>query len=161
MKDLQRLFLESKMELDAIGIEYSKNIVSCDVTNRTAIFGNCRKSGNNYYILISKQLLQDNITDEATKETIIHELLHTCKNCMCHTGEWKRLAQLVSDCYYKYDITRTSSFESKGIERQVAYKYTCKCKKCGKIVGKTRMCDFIKYPNLYTHTNCGGTFERC
>ena len=43
-----------------------------------------------YTIEISDRLLADEISEEATFNTMIHELLHTCPNCMNHGKEWKR-----------------------------------------------------------------------
>lgn len=40
--------------------------------------------GNNYAISINVILLRDDTNIDGLKNTIIHELLHTCPNCMKH-----------------------------------------------------------------------------
>lgn len=170
MKDLQKLFNECKEELDYIGIEYGC-IESITINTRAKKrWGQCRITLNSAYwenrifsINISDKLLQDDVSDESAKDTIIHEILHTCKGCMNHGEEWKRLADIVNDCYSYYNIKRTASAEEKGInikEEEKNYKYALRCKCCGKIFYKNRMCNVIKYPKNYTHSIDGGELER-
>ena len=47
-----------------------------------------------YYIEISGHTL--NNPEKSLQNTIIHELLHTVPDGMCHTGEWKKWAKYVS-----------------------------------------------------------------
>ena len=105
------------------------------------------------------------------KNTIIHELLHTCKGCMKHTGEWKQLAEKVNR-YYGYNIKRCDSADEKGISeeqkekiqkertatRKVKYIFKCTC--CGQKVERCRESKFTKYPELYRCAVCHGKFER-
>ena len=48
-----------------------------------------------YYIEISGHTL--NNPEKSLQNTIIHELLHTIPDGMCHTGEWKKWAKYVSN----------------------------------------------------------------
>ena len=85
-----------------------------------------------YTIEISDRLLDDNISEEATFNTMIHELLHTCPNCMNHGKEWKKWAKVIND-NTKYTIKRTTSCEEKGLETVVVLpKYTVACYRCNK-----------------------------
>ena len=47
-----------------------------------------------YYIEISGHTI--NNPEKTLQNTIIHELLHTVPDGMCHTGEWKKWAKYVS-----------------------------------------------------------------
>lgn len=47
-----------------------------------------------YYIEISGHTL--NNPEKSLQNTLIHELLHTVPDGMCHTGEWKKWAKYVS-----------------------------------------------------------------
>ena len=47
-----------------------------------------------YYIEISGHTI--NNPEKSLQNTIIHELLHTVPDGMCHTGEWKKWAKYVS-----------------------------------------------------------------
>ena len=83
-----------------------------------------------YVIEISNRLLDDSISEEATFNTMIHELLHTCPNCMNHGKEWKKWADVVNR-NTKYTIKRTTSCAEKGVEREVKFpKYTVTCNLC-------------------------------
>lgn len=61
-----------------------------------------------YYIEISGHIL--NNSEKSLRNTLIHELLHTVPNGMCHTGEWKKWAKYVSD-KTEYKIKRLADFE--------------------------------------------------
>ena len=63
--------------------------------------GRCCKKGSrkkyteyDYYIEISGHTI--NNPEKSLQNTIIHELLHTVPDGMCHTGEWKKWAKYVS-----------------------------------------------------------------
>lgn len=166
MKDLQKLFNECKKELDDIGIKYG-NIVKLEVNYRfKKTWGQCsyvNKNENKFKIEIAAKLLQDDIDDISTKNTIIHELLHSCKDCMNHGNEWKRLANIVNKKYPQYNIKRTTSNKSKGIEYEDKdFNYILECKKCGNKLYFSKMCKRIIYAeNGYLiHLNCGGKFKR-
>lgn len=171
-KRLEEVFRECIDEMNAIEIPFGK-ITEITVNYRAkSRWGQCCKKfdvyGSVYTININCDLCHPEASEKGLKETIIHEILHTCPNCMCHTGEWKRLADLVNDCY-GYNVKRCNSSEDKGMDafykqheelakkRQPTWKYTICCAKCGKIVGRRqRTCGLVKYPMLYTHTTCGG-----
>lgn len=83
-----------------------------------------------YVIEISNRLLDDSISEEATFNTMIHELLHTCPNCMNHGKEWKKWADVINR-NTKYNIKRTTSCAEKGIESVSRFpKYTVTCDIC-------------------------------
>ena len=85
-----------------------------------------------FTIQISDRLLSDEVSEEATFNTMIHELLHTCPNCMNHGKEWKYWANIINTntCY---NIKRTTSCAEKGIEPIVkSPKYTISCSGCNK-----------------------------
>ena len=167
MKDLKKLFKECKEELDVIGVDYGK-INSVDVNNEfTKTWGMCKYKTYSsnwktcvYNIEISAKLLQDDVPTKSAKNVLIHEILHTCEDCMCHTGEWKRLANLVNDCYSCYNIKRCSSNEEYGVEiNHDDFKYELQCTECGHIFGHHRMCRSIQHPEYYK-CNCGGKLKR-
>ena len=135
MKDLNVLVADCKDILDDLGITYGP-IESVRVNNRlTACWGRCKhnKRTGTYSIEFSSQLMSDDMEYEATMNTIIHEFLHAGKNRMCHTGEWKRLAELVNREYPQYNICRCTSAEEKGVAEQVkTYRYTVICPVCNR-----------------------------
>ena len=135
MKDLNTLLQDSKDVLDDLNIEYGK-IVRCTVNYRAqSRWGICRKVGNNEYeIEISYKLMADEVEWEAAMNTMIHELLHAHRDRMCHTGEWKRCAELVNREYPIYNIKRCSSSEERGVSQsKTKYKYKVICHGCGNV----------------------------
>ena len=162
MLDLQKCYNECRAELDSIGIKYG-NIISIQSANLpSTVWGRCIKNGDIYKIQINKILLESTESYKGLKNTIIHEMLHSCPNSMRHTGNWKNLAGIVNS-KLGYFVSRCTSSEELGIKidaMEQDYKYACKCNRCGMVFGRNRICDFIKYPSHYTHKNCGGTFVR-
>ena len=168
MRDLTDFALQCMDELDSIGIEYG-NIIDFTVNTRAKNrWGQCKAVPGGYRINISAVLLDERNDEQGLKNTIIHELLHSCKGCMNHGENWKRLAAKVYR-EYGYNIKRTSSAAEKGMceeaiaERVEAKKqaraarvtYKLQCEKCGHIYTHYRMCDAIRYPNLYS-CGCAG-----
>lgn len=168
MKNLRNLVLECKTMLDELGIKYGY-IESVTINTRAKQrWGQCKITLNSQYwenrifsINISDRLLQDDVSDIAIKNTIIHEILHTCEGCFNHGTEWKIMADIINTHYKEYNIKTKTSTEEKGIEEDVTqYKYVLRCKKCGKLIYKNRMCDVVRYPQFYHHSFDNGELER-
>lgn len=156
MKNFKALYTECMSELDAIGIEYG-TVTSWEVNTRAkSRWGQCKGLGHGYYsINITNRLLADNIDDMATKNTIMHELLHTCEGCMNHGTEWQRLANKVNKVY-GYNIKRTTSYEEKGIEQpeQPKAKYVIGCPCCGAKWEYMRMTKAVQDPRRFLCGKC-------
>lgn len=139
MKDLQLLAQRAMDELDVIGVPYGY-VEKFEVNTRAkSRWGRCRRKNGIFSIDINVELLQDNVADESALDTLIHELLHTCPNCLNHGKEWQQWAELVNDCYACYNISRCSSAEEKGVDieyhrqrRQTPFKWTIECEDCGR-----------------------------
>lgn len=88
MKDLLRLAQQCQNDLLSAGIRCG-NVRSWIVNTRAkARWGLCKKVGRSLYdIQIAEALLQDNVSDQAAKDTIAHELIHTVPGCFC--PHWK------------------------------------------------------------------------
>ena len=163
MKDLQKYFQQGLIFVNGYGIK-AGDIRKVETNSTSKRWGQATQKydvfGKKYYtIQIAEKLLSDEVEDKHLMSTIVHEILHTVDGCMTHKGKWKVLADEItrtSDLVIK----RVTSAEEKNINVQEAYKYVCRCDKCGYEIGKERMSQFIKYPNLYTHRNCGGHFTR-
>ncbi|MBQ1597176.1 MAG: SprT-like domain-containing protein [Lachnospiraceae bacterium] len=161
MKDFQKLIEESLEEVRRLGIRPG-NIVAWSVNKRAKTrWGLCRQNPDNTFeIQIAQRLLTDErISRQSCKETIIHEILHTCKDCMKHTGKWKHYAQVVNQVY-GYNIKRVTTGSEKGVEDYdsssslpVKYIFTCGC--CGATIYRKRESRFTKYYRQYRCTRCG------
>ena len=164
MKNLTRLANECMEKLDAIGIEYAEDINWEVNTRAKKRWGLCtRHSDGTCTISISSRLLADNVTDDGAINTIIHELLHTCRNGHGHGAGWKSLADKVNRAY-GINIKRCSSAEEKGVESlesvPKAIKYQFECKECGKIYSRVKASNFTKNWQNYRCGCCGGEFKK-
>lgn len=163
MRDLMIHVLECMEKLDAIGIKYG-NIKEVTVNTRAKRrWGQCRAIPGGFSININADLLDERNSVEGLENTIIHELLHSCKGCMNHGEKWKALAQKVK-LAYGYEIKRCNSSSEKGVEikhqSEITYKYEIQCKKCGKIIRRQRRSRFVENPELWRCGCCGGEFQR-
>ena len=122
-------------------------------------WGLCETVGDGVFdISISETLLQDDVDDQATKNTIAHELLHTVDGCMNHGRYWHKLARLVNERCPGYQIQARTTAEDKGIE--IEYRYEFRCKSCGAIAGRLKKSRFVEHYERYICARCGGKFER-
>lgn len=134
MKNVKELVERAIEECEAVGIPIGC-IVSVKVNSRAkSRWGRCKKiSYYSYEIEISSRLLGDDVSDKATMNTVVHEVLHTCADCMNHGALWKKYANIMNR-NYGYNIKRCTSCDEKGIERtpsQEEYRFVIKCEKCG------------------------------
>lgn len=93
--------------------------------------------------------------------TLVHELLHTCDNCNCHTGEWKRYAGIVNKAYGAkgVSITRCKSAKDLGVtttDKSInQYKYGVTCPKCGMTVKYMKRSKAVMHPEMFRCGRCG------
>lgn len=97
------MLAESISLLNDLGVPIAKSICpEVRLTGTHCFFGRCCPKGSlkrydqyDYYIEISGHTLQN--TERSLRNTLIHELLHTVPDGLCHTGEWKKWAKYVSE----------------------------------------------------------------
>lgn len=160
---INRLAKDAKDELAAVGIDVSAQI-TCIKENRRAKkrLGCCKKDRNtlkeNFTIEISTVL--DGESDQVVKEIIIHELLHTCKDCFNHGKKWKRLAALVNSAY-EYHIKTYADREILNIEEKAEGKlrYEIRCTQCRHVGYRYKRSKMIVNPHLYRCAKCGGAIQ--
>jgi predicted SprT family Zn-dependent metalloprotease len=155
---LENLFDESIKEMTETHIKVG-NVLSVEVNYRAKNrMGLCRKITRSFDEVFAIQISNQLFGNKASiKETLLHELLHTCTNCFQHKNEWKYLAGLLNR-KYGYNIQRTLDAEQACIK--IDHKYKMRCKNCGNIIGMERMSDFVKHPEKYMCKKCRGNFER-
>ena len=160
MKDVHKLINTCLSEVTSIGIKPSKNITWSINSRAKSRWGLCKKTGPfAFEIQIAECLLTDDrISETNCKETIIHEILHTCPKCMNHTGKWKEYAALLNEAY-GYNIKRVKSTAEMGVEKREVkrqpVKYAFECKKCGQRIERKKECKFTKYYKSYGCGICG------
>lgn len=150
-------------DLNVIGIYPKVTLENININRRlTQTFGKCvytwRKVNNEYdfktvRIDISYRLLTD---EHKMRNTLYHELLHACSECISchHGGQWKKYAELVTDCYGT-SIERCGDWnETTAIK--VGKEYSWKCSACGQkfTTTRNRAPKWYMHPKGYTHKNC-------
>lgn len=160
MKNLNILF--SRCQADLVSLGYHPGSVTIAIDTRAAKrWGNCKSLGNgNYLVKISNRLLEDNVSDQAIMDTIMHELIHTIGGCMNHGKKWSTIAATVNQKLPAYTIKRCTTYEEKGIADHTQYAYAIGCTKCGAVYNRLRMSNLVKHPDKYTCGSCGGTLRR-
>ena len=96
------MLAESIVLMKELGVPISDSICpEVRLVGSHCKYGRCCSKGSlkryteyDYYIEISGHTLQN--TEKSLRNTIIHELIHTVPDGMCHTGEWKKWAKYVS-----------------------------------------------------------------
>ena len=99
---INRMVAESIALMNELGVPISKSICpEVRLIGSHCKYGRCCSKGSlkrnteyDYYIEISGHTLQN--TEKSLRNTLIHELIHTVPDGMCHTGEWKKWAKYVS-----------------------------------------------------------------
>ena len=117
---------------------------------------------NTYVIQVSNRLLDESVPVQSLKQTIMHELLHTCTGCMNHGKTWKDYADRVNKAY-GYDVSRTTSAKSLGVDTENIrkdIKHQFVCKNCGQVINRTRESNFTKNYQHYKCGICNGKFKK-
>lgn len=161
MRNLNQIFVQCLREVENAGIEHGR-IMKVEVNTRARHrWGQCKKQNGFYYINVSSVLLDERNPIESLKNTIIHEIIHTCEGCMNHGRKWQELAEIINR-KYGYNIKRASTEEEKGVcaETIPQSRYQIVCEKCGAVYSKDRMCNLVKFPQFYRCGKCNGNLKR-
>ena len=124
------------------------------INTRAKRFGRCSRKSDKFIIELSS--IFDKADDKMTKQTLAHELCHTCPDSMNHQAKWKSYVNKMNRAY-GYKIERTNSCQNIGVEREISMnaKYTIECQSCHKKMYKDRISGVIRNPEKY-HCMCGG-----
>lgn len=162
MRDLEAVLQECERKLEAIHVPFNKNVTVKAGKLRRGAWGSYRKSEN--IIILDSVFADDRMQIFATENVMLHELLHTCNDCMSHSGLWKRYAQIVNRTYH-YKIKRCSDYKPYMNEELLGefmqrFKYVARCEGCGTYVTQVRISDFIRNMDQYRCSACKGKFKR-
>lgn len=169
MDYINNLYQEVIEEAKNLNLPISNKIRNNIIINKRAKsrFGCCKKIKKGltetFEIELSHRLLECETV--FIKQTLAHELLHTCPGCDNHGEQWKKYAFKMNQAY-GYNIKRTDTAEQLGIKEDASVKrtplkenYVLVCKNCGIQICRTRMSNVVKYPSSY-RCRCGGKLER-
>lgn len=123
-------------------------------------FGLCTRTRGalyEYKIEINHQLLNTN--EKTAMNTIVHEILHTCKGCMNHGKLWMSYARKMNEMY-GYNITKTSSYEKMGLEKpKPKYLIKCKSSKCSVEIPRYKKSKTVTHIDRYACPKCRGKLK--
>lgn len=118
--------------------------------------GCCFFDGKGYRIEVAEGVLND---PETLRETLCHELLHTCPGCGDHGKQWKAYAQRVNEAL-ETNIRRAKESDAPlSPLRREEVRYLLRCERCGREFPRMRMCKVVKTPWRY-RCPCGGKLKR-
>lgn len=145
-------------EARALQIPVSGRIDPHVQINRRAVtrFGCCICQGTDYRIQLTEGLLQ--APEASCRETLAHEVLHTCPGCRNHGTLWKEYARQMN-CAYGYHISRTSCGEVLGVAITKPVRHLLVCQRCGQEFPRSRATKLTQHPERY-RCKCGGTLSR-
>lgn len=121
---INRMLAESIALMKELGVPISDSISpEVKLTSAHAYLGCCCPKGSlkdcteyDYYIRIPGFTI--NNTEKSLRNTLIHELIHTVPGGLCHTGEWKKWAEYVSE-KTEYNIQRYDGDETEEDKAQL------------------------------------------
>lgn len=159
MKDVEKIYVECCNELRTIGIDpppVQKVTVNKRATTR---WGQARRKSGVLSINISDVLLQDNVDDFPVRNTMMHEILHTCDMRDNHGSHWQSMAHKVNR-ELGYKISRCSNYSDYGIEpKEVEAKYILKCNNCGLEYKRSKKTKAIQNYQNYQCGKCKGSLS--
>jgi hypothetical protein len=114
---INRMLAECIELMRELGVPISDSICpEVKLVGTHSYYGRCNSKGSlkrytefDYYIEISGHTLQN--TEKSLRNTLIHELIHTVPDGLCHTGEWRKWAKYVSE-KTGYNIKRLDGDET-------------------------------------------------
>lgn len=158
LHDADQLLAIVIAEARALKIPVSDRISPHVTMNIRAVsrFGCCMKRGDSFTIEVAAKLLS--APELSCRQTLAHEVLHTCYGCKNHGARWKAYAALMNQAY-GYQISRTGTHEALGIRNEAPVRYLLTCQRCGMEIRRMRKSRLTEHPERY-RCRCGGTLKR-
>lgn len=158
MNDFDTLLVQVAEQARALGIPISRQICPHVQVNRRAVsrFGCCYLREGSYVIELAEGLLTG--PEAACRQTLAHELLHTCPGCQNHGPLWRSYAQRMNQAY-GYRIARTDTCQALGLPEQAPVRHLVVCRACGREFRRTRASALVLHPERY-RCRCGGKLVR-
>lgn len=167
---LSNKFRKAKNILKKLNIPYSNKIDKIISEPMVDALGLCHSYEDGSYIIsINEDLVNTEINgktkkpaiEKAIENTILHELIHTCKDCANHSPLWHSYAKIVSENTDYLIETESTSIESDVVDIMCKnYKYALTCENCGRSFYYNRMCKSVKDYKSYHCSYCNGNLKR-
>ena len=145
MNDCDALLREVMAEAAKLKIPFSDRIdpkvrINCRAATR---FGCCIYKEGRYLIEVAQRVAEG--PERSCRETLAHELLHTCYGCRNHGKRWKSYAEKMNRAY-GYAISRSSTSEEMGVGEARPFRYLVRCQRCGMIFKRFRASKLPEHP---------------
>lgn len=155
-EELDSLLREMTELLRGLDIPVSNRVAPSVCVNGRAKrrLGCCYAQSGGFLIEVSASLLDK---PDRLKQTLCHELLHTCRGCRNHGELWKAYAKRVNEAT-GWEIKRLAEAEGEDLSqplRRDEIKYVLECQSCGAKIYRTRRSKAVKAPWRY-RCKCGG-----
>lgn len=153
-KNLDQLLAQVIAQARSLSIPVSHRIdPHVEVNTRAQTrFGCCRSRLGRHTIEVSSVLLD--AEEQAIRQVLAHEILHTCPGCADHGPRWQRWAAMMSR-QFGYRIRRTTSHAALGIEDTRPVRYIVVCSRCGSRTPRMKRSELVEHPERY-RCKCGG-----
>lgn len=158
-RELDGLMAEMAQTLRDLGIPVSRRIAPEVLVNSRAKrrLGCCYIREGGYAVEVSARLLDD---EDALRQTLAHELLHTCPGCRNHGEAWKRYAAVANEALgYQIQRLAPAGEEDQAPSRREAARYLLVCQSCGREIPRARRSKAVRQPWRY-RCPCGGKLKR-
>lgn len=116
--------------------------------------GVCRKNNNGFVVEISDFVFQ--YPENEIKDTIAHEIIHTCYGCFNHGKRFKFYCDKLNAI--GYNVATTYKGENYHNE-EIFAKYKIVCEKCGIVTYRMKITKVIKNISRYKCSKCGGKLK--
>lgn len=158
MNDFDTLLAQVARETRALAIPISPRVNPHVQVNRRAPsrFGCCYRRKDGFLIELAESLLL--APEQSCRQTLAHELLHTCPGCRNHGPLWRSYAQQMNQAY-GYEITRTGTHQALGVPDARPVRHLVICQVCGMEFRRTRASALVCHPERY-RCRCGGQLIR-
>ena len=156
---LTEAFKTALIKCKVCKIPYGDVLVLTVNTRAKSRWGLCKKIPHGWEIEISDRLLVKDVSEYALMDTLLHEILHTCKGCQNHGKLWKEYAKRLNNKFC-YNIKRCTSAEEKGLDtrRINTAKYRITCTRCGcenLYLRRSRVVQLIEAKPISSRCSCG------
>lgn len=167
MKNVNEIAQRCMAILDDCEINYTKPRMVGTSARYSRSLGKCYRKYDDemdelyFEIKISDHILADDIPMREVENTMLHELIHTCRGAFNHGAEFVRLAGIVNR-KYGYHISRTSKYSDFGLDHTKILeqkRYEVECVACNGIYKYSRMGKVLKNLDRY-RCGCGGKLVR-
>ena len=178
MNDLNKCYKDAVKIIKEVGIRDFIEPESVKWSNLCHTWGRTRYNFVTYATKITISNKLKDVPYEGIMSTMIHECLHSCKQCIDdnkfervgHTKTWFNYATLVNHYLqkngYNFTIKATSNRQDHFIDDKYSGQkvYTSICSCCGKKIGQVgyripKWASQIKHGYIIEHRGCNGIFK--